>query len=91
MGLFIIPQLAWLGVAFFSTAAIFALVTLPVEFNASNRALQLLSNNGLVTSEERGQAKAVLNAAALTYVAALAQALSTLLYFLFILMGRSDE
>ena len=62
-----------------------------MEFNASNRALQLLSNNGLVTSEERGQAKAVLNAAALTYVAALAQALSTLLYFLFILMGRSDE
>ena len=91
VGLFIIPQLAWLGVALFSTAAIFALVTLPVEFNASNRALQLLSNNGLVTSEERGQAKAVLNAAALTYVAALAQALSTLLYFLFILMGRSDE
>ena len=91
VGLFIIPQLAWLGVAFFSTAAIFALVTLPVEFNASNRALQLLSNNGLVTSDERGQAKAVLDAAALTYVAALAQALSTLLYFLFILMGRSDE
>ena len=91
VGLFIVPQLAWLGVALFSTAAIFALVTLPVEFNASNRALQLLSSNGLVTSDERNQAKAVLNAAALTYVAALAQSLSTLLYFVFILMGRSDD
>lgn len=91
VGMFIIPQLAWLGVAFFSTAAIFSLVTLPVEFNASNRALQLLTNSGLMISDEKNQAKAVLNAAALTYVAALSQSVSTLLYYVFILTGRSDD
>lgn len=85
--------LAWAGVLLFSTTAIFALVTLPVEFDASNRALRMLEYNGLVTPEEYQGARAVLNAAALTYIAALAQALAQLLYFILRLsgMGRRED
>jgi Zn-dependent membrane protease YugP len=79
---------AWLGVLAFGGAAIFALVTLPVEVDASRRGLQLLQQSGvLVNRTERRQATRVLSAAALTYVAALAQAISTLLYFVFLLGG----
>jgi len=81
--------IAWLGLFLFAGTAVFALVTLPVEFNASKRALQLLSSYQLVDGRELQQAKAVLDAAALTYVAALAQALSTLLYYVFLLTGFS--
>jgi len=80
-GLFIHP-LAWIGIGLFSLAVLFTLVTLPVELNASRRARQLLASSGLITPAEMGGVSAVLNAAALTYVAALAQALATLLYFL---------
>ncbi len=80
-GLFIHP-LAWVGIGLFSLAALFTLVTLPVELNASRRARQLLASSGLVTPVEMSGVSSVLNAAALTYVAALAQALATLLYFL---------
>ncbi len=83
--------LVWLGIAFFSLGVVFALVTLPVEFNASSRALALLKSNGLVSVEEYQGAKDVLSAAALTYVAAVAQALGSLLYFVWIAMGRRDE
>jgi hypothetical protein len=84
--------LAWAGVIFFAGAAVFALVTLPVELNASQRAMQMLTANGLVVSDsERKGVKKVLNAAALTYVAALAQALSTLLYYVFLLTGFSRD
>lgn len=81
-------QIAWLGVLAFGGAALFALVTLPVEINASRRGMRLLEQSGLLRSksEKRG-AKRVLMAAALTYVAALAQALSTLLYYVFLLGG----
>jgi Zn-dependent membrane protease YugP len=73
-----------LGIWTFAGAAVFALVTLPVEFNASHRAMALLEQSGvLVSDEEVRGAKSVLNAAALTYVAALAQALSTFSYYLF--------
>ncbi|MBN1136809.1 MAG: zinc metallopeptidase [Anaerolineae bacterium] len=78
---------AWIGLFLFAGTAIFALVTLPVELNASRRAQQLLENYQLANGQELQQTKAVLNAAALTYVAALAQALSTLLYYFFILSG----
>jgi uncharacterized protein len=85
-------QLAALGFVLASGAAIFAAVTLPVEFNASNRAMALLDANGLVTPQDGGMAKKVLDAAALTYVAGLAQAISQLLYYFFILTGmRRDE
>jgi len=86
-------QLATLGFILFSGAAIFAAVTLPVEFNASNRAMQLLDANGLVTPQDSGLARKVLDAAALTYVAGLAQALSQLLYYALLLTGmrRSSD
>jgi Zn-dependent membrane protease YugP len=86
-------QLATVGLILFSAAALFAAVTLPVEYNASNRAMSLLVDNGLVTSQDAGLARKVLDAAALTYVAGLAQALSQVLYFAFLLSGmrRSDD
>ncbi len=77
-----IGNLAWLGVFAFSAGAIFALATLPVELNASKRARQLLSNAGLITTDkEKRGVNQVLNAAALTYVAALATSIMQLLYF----------
>jgi Zn-dependent membrane protease YugP len=80
--------IAWLGVIAFGGAALFALVTLPVEINASRRGLQLLEQTGLLTGPaEKRKARQVLTAAALTYVAALAQAVSTLLYYVFLLGG----
>jgi Zn-dependent membrane protease YugP len=90
IGLFFAPRtnLAWVGVILFALSAVFALVTLPVELDASRRAMQLLTNTGLVAGEEeRKGVSSVLNAAALTYVAAVAQALSTLLYYVFIVTG----
>lgn len=78
---------AWLGVILFSAAVAFTLVTLPVEFNASSRAREMLMRNGLVTTEEASGVKSVLDAAALTYVAAAAQAIAQLLYFVYILGG----
>jgi Zn-dependent membrane protease YugP len=85
--------LATLGLILFSGAAVFAAVTLPVEFNASNRAMRLLADNGLVTAQDETMARKVLDAAALTYVAGLAQALSQVLYYAFLLSGmrRRDD
>ena len=81
-------DLAWLGVIFFGGTVVFAFVTLPVELNASARAIAMLRNDGLVVSaEEESGARSVLNAAALTYIAALAQTLLTLLYYISILSG----
>jgi Zn-dependent membrane protease YugP len=81
--------IAWLGVFLFAGTAVFALITLPVEFNASHRALQLLRSYQLADGRDLQETKQVLDAAALTYVAALAQALSTLLYYVFLLTGFS--
>ena len=82
--------LALLGLLLFSASAVFALLTLPVEMDASARALQMLTTNGLlVQRDETAGAKSVLDAAALTYVAALLQVLSTLLYYVFLLSGSS--
>jgi Zn-dependent membrane protease YugP len=79
--------LVWLGILFFSASLLFALATLPVEFNASQRALVMLRSSALVGPGEVDAAKSVLTAAALTYVAAAAQALSTLLYYVFIALN----
>jgi uncharacterized protein len=81
-------ELAWLGVAVFSAGAFFALATLPVELNASARAKRLLRDTGLIrgAEEERG-VNNVLNAAALTYVAALITAVLQLLYWATLVMG----
>jgi len=80
-------QIAWLGVIFFSAALVFAFATLPVEFNASARARAMLTDAGLIYTDEMKGVSSVLDAAALTYVAAAAQALSTLLYYVFLLGG----
>jgi Zn-dependent membrane protease YugP len=83
-----VTQLAWLGVLVFSGGAVFALATLPVEFNASARAKELLSSTGIIlTDMERRGVNTVLNAAALTYVAGLVTAVLQLLYFVFLVGG----
>ncbi|CAG7624996.1 hypothetical protein PAESOLCIP111_02680 [Paenibacillus solanacearum] len=80
-----------LGILFFSAAVAFQLVTLPVEFNASNRARDLMISEGFITNdEERGVAK-VLNAAALTYVAAALISLLELIKYIMIFTNRSDD
>lgn len=75
-------NLAWLGVIAFSAGAVFSIATLPVELNASKRARQLLQTNGMITTEEEQRGvNQVLNAAALTYVAAIATSVLQLMYF----------
>ncbi len=87
-----VSGLAWIGLLLFSASAVFALLTLPVERNASARALQMLTTSGMIVQrEEVAGAKKVLDAAALTYVAALLQVLSTLLYYVFMLTGSSGR
>jgi uncharacterized protein len=79
---------AWIGLILFAATAVFALITLPVEFDASRRAKAILADTGLVYSYDLGGVNAVLDAAALTYVAAAIQAVSTVLYYLMLLSGR---
>ena len=93
-GLFMASQnMVLIGAILFSAVLLFQIVTLPVEFNASNRAKALVVQHGIVTMQERRGVDAVLNAAALTYVAAAISTLLTLLYFLVrsgLLGGRRD-
>jgi uncharacterized protein len=86
------PNLAWLGVLVFSGGALFALATLPVEFNASARAKELLYATGIIqTEEERRGVNQVLNAAAMTYVAGLITAVMQLLYYVFLIGGMGGR
>jgi len=78
-----------IGILLFSAAVAFQVITLPVEFNASSRAVALLEGNGLVPSNEIGPAREVLRAAALTYVAATFTAVIQLVRLL-VLRGRRD-
>lgn len=82
--------LIMVGIVLYALVALFQLLTLPVEFNASRRALQTIESNQFLTEQEYRGAKKVLTAAALTYVAALASALATLLRLL-LLAGRNDD
>jgi len=82
-------NLAWIGIVLFSATAIFSLVTLPVEFNASARAKEWLANSGVIYSSEVEGVHKVLDAAALTYVAGALQSISTIFYYVFLLLGRS--
>lgn len=75
------------GIFLFSLAVLFSLITLPVEFNASNRARQMLRSTGMVSVQEYNGASAVLSAAAMTYVAATLQAVAQLFYFVLMFMG----
>jgi uncharacterized protein len=87
------PGLLYTGIAAFSLTVLFQLVNLPVEFDASARARRHLQDTGLVTAQEDREVGRVLNAAALTYVAATLTSVLTLLYFLFRagLLGGSDD
>jgi hypothetical protein len=77
-----LSNLAWLGVFAFSAGAVFSIATLPVEINASKRAKKMLQESGIIQSEkERKGVNQVLNAAALTYVAAIASSVMQLFYF----------
>lgn len=88
IGLFInSTYLAYAGVILYGFVALFQFITLPVEFNASKRALQTIDEHGFLTESEFVGAKKVLTAAALTYVAALASALATILRLLLVISG----
>lgn len=88
IGLFINNEsLAYAGIILYGFVAIFQLITLPVEFNASKRALQTIGQYGFLTDTEYTGAKKVLTAAALTYVAALASALATIFRLLLVVNG----
>ena len=82
--------LLYVGIACFALALVFALVTLPVEFNASGRALSVLEEQGYLSRNEMDGARAVLNAAALTYVAAAISSLLQLVRLLIIARDRRD-
>ena len=89
--IFSIPALTTAGIVLFSLAVLFQLVTLPVEFNASSRALKMLESTGILSREENKGAKKVLTAAALTYVAALASSILQLLRLLILSGGRRRD
>lgn len=80
-----------LGIVLFGVIVIFQLITLPVEFNASHRAIATLGNDQILNSQELTGAKKVLGAAALTYVAALLTAVLQLVQYLMVFAGRNDE
>lgn len=80
-----------IGLLLFSLAVIFQLITLPVEFNASRRAIHLLGEVGILGSEELGHTRKVLGAAALTYVAALAATVLQLARLVFLFGGRRQD
>jgi Zn-dependent membrane protease YugP len=89
-GLFIqsFPILLPLGIILFAATVVFSFVTLPVEYDASNRALAWLDNENMLTPEEHAGAKDALSWAARTYVVAAIGAMATLLYYVMIYMGR---
>lgn len=84
-------MIAYIGCALYGLVTLFQLVTLPTEFNASSRALKTIEETNLLQGEELRQAKKVLSAAAMTYVAALAVSLAQLLRFLIIVGGRRND
>ncbi|MBC5582212.1 zinc metallopeptidase [Anaerofilum sp. BX8] len=89
--LFSYPPLMDAGILLFALVAVFQLVTLPVEYNASSRAVATLSGSGMVSAEEERGVRKVLSAAALTYVAALATALANLLRLILIAGRRNNR
>jgi Zn-dependent membrane protease YugP len=89
LGAFFSQVLIWVGIGLFSAVVFFQLVNLPVEFNASSRAKAQLVEMGVVNQQELVHVEKVLNAAALTYVAATLQAIMTLLYLILRFTGGS--
>ncbi len=91
LGAFFNAMLIWVGIGLFSAVVFFQLVNLPVEFNASSRAKAQLVSLGIINDEELVYVRKVLDAAALTYVAATLQAVLTLLYLLMRFTGGHDR
>jgi len=83
--------LVYIGIGCFALSLVFQLITLPVEFNASRRAMQAIANRNILTEEEQKGARKTLTAAAMTYVAAVAVAAAQLLRLLLIFGGRRDD
>lgn len=85
------PQLLLIGILLFATTTLFSFVTLPVEINASKRALVWLSRSGITNARNHMQAEDALRSAAYTYVVAALGSLATLVYYIMIFMGRSRD
>lgn len=90
LGFFMSNTFLWLGILLFSVTVLFQIVTLPVEFNASSRALVQLEGLGILSHEEKSDGRKVLNAAALTYVAAALSSILSLLRLILIANSRDD-
>ena len=84
------PQLLLAGIILFALTTLFSFITLPVEINASKRALVWLSNSGITNSYNHAQAEDALRSAAYTYVVAALGSLATLIYYIMIFLGRRD-
>lgn len=84
------PQLLLIGIILFATTTLFSFITLPVEINASKRALVWLNGSGITNSSNHRQAEDALRSAAYTYVVAALGSLATLIYYIMIFMGRRD-
>jgi hypothetical protein len=82
------PSLLLIGIVLFAATTLFSIITLPVEYDASNRALAWLENKNMLTSEEQAGAKDALKWAARTYVVAAIGSIATLLYYIMIYMNR---
>ncbi len=91
LGILFSPEIAIIGVVLFSFVTLFQLVTLPVEFNASSRALKTLEERNILYNDELVGARKVLNAAAMTYVAALASSLATLFRLVLLVASANNR
>lgn len=91
LGLFLSYTFVELGIVMFCAVVLFQIVTLPVEFNASSRALKILGNTGMLFEDEVGATRKVLTAAALTYVASVASSILQLLRLLLLFGGRRND
>ena len=89
--IFSISNLVFVGIIFMAAAVLFQLVTLPVEFNASNRAMEQMVSSGIIRNNEESETKKVLNAAAMTYVAGALVALLELVRFVLMFMNMNDD
>lgn len=83
--------IAWIGLALFATTTVFALITLPVEFDASRRALLWMENSGLATRAMHGHASTALRWAAMTYVAAALSSIAMIVYYALILLNNRNR
>lgn len=85
------PALMWAGIALFAVTTLFSIVTLPVEIDASKRALAWLDHSGMTSYQTHNEAKDALMSAAYTYVVAALSSIATLLYYVMMLLGRSRD